>query len=147
MGLAVSGTNVTIANNQFEDLPEGIRLLGDDPIPGAELGNILGFAINAQVTSNRFSDVTLPINRQPPATAMEQGSVTGTGPFPPPVLDITSAVLLAWPGTEEGYVVDAAPTLDGPWSPTEATPFVQDGQHRVSVPANSGSRFFRLRKP
>ena len=31
VGLAVSGTNVTIANNQFEDMEEGIRLMGNDP--------------------------------------------------------------------------------------------------------------------
>lgn len=141
LGLAVSGTNVTIADNLFEDLPEGIRLLGNDP----DFGTILGSAVNARVTGNRFSDVALPINRQPLATATEQGNVTG--PFPPPILGITPAVLLAWPGIEEGYVVEAAPTVDGPWSLVAATPFVEDGQHRVSVPANDETRFFRLRKP
>ena len=70
-----------------------------------------------------------------------------TGPFPPPALGITPAVLLAWPRIEEGYMVEAAPTLDGPWSLAEATPFLQDGQHSVSVPARDGNRYFRLRKP
>lgn len=143
IGLVVSGTNVTIANNQFEDLPEGIRLLGNDP----DFGTILGAAVNAQVTGNRFSDVAVPINRQPLATATEQGTLTVTGPFPPPVLAITPAVLLGWPGFEEGYVVEAAPTLDGPWGLAKGTPFMQDGQHSVSVPASDGGRFFRLRKP
>lgn len=143
IGLVVSGTNLTIANNLFEDMPEGIRLLGNDP----DFGTILGAALNASVTGNRFSDVALPINRQPLATATEQGTVTMTGPFPPPALGIRPAVLLAWPGIEEGYVVEAAPTPDGPWSLAGATPFVQDGQHSVSVPAGDGNRFFRLRKP
>src|SRR5687767_11931860 len=76
LGLAVSGTNVTIANNQFEDMPEGIRLLGEHPLedPLPNLGDILGFAVNAQVASNRFCNVTTPINRQPPATATETGT-------------------------------------------------------------------------
>lgn len=143
LGLAVSGTNVTIAENLFEDMPEGIRLLGDDP----DFGTILGSAVNAQVTGNRFSDVALPINRQSMATATEQGNVTVTGPFPPPFLGITPAVLLTWAGIEEGYVVEAAPTLNGPWTLAEATPFMQDGQQSLSVPAGEGSRFFRLRKP
>lgn len=143
IGLVVSGTNVTIAGNQFEGMPEGIRLLGNDP----DFGTILGAAVNAHVTGNRFSDVALPINRQPLATVTEQGTVTVTGSFPPPALAITPAVLLGWPGIEEGYVVEAAPTLDGPWGLAQATPFVQDGQHRVSLPASDGIRFFRLQKP
>src|SRR5213075_329521 len=44
LGLAVSGTNVTIANNQFEGMPEGIRLLGEHPLqdPLPNLGDLLG---------------------------------------------------------------------------------------------------------
>jgi hypothetical protein len=53
---------VTIANNQFEDMPEGIRLLGNDQSQGSGSETFWGFAINAQVTSNRFCNVTPPIN-------------------------------------------------------------------------------------
>src|SRR6266498_2781889 len=74
VGLAVTGTNVTIANNQFENMEEGIRLMGNDP----NFGTILGIAVNAQVTSNRFCNVTTPINRQPLATATQQGTLLGS---------------------------------------------------------------------
>jgi len=145
MGLAVSGTNVTIAHNQFEGIPEGIRLLGNDPIPGFGLEDALGFAINAQVTDNRFCEVTTPVNLQAPASATQTGTLLC--PFPPPVLDIAPAVLLTWSRFEEDYSVDTAPVLDGPWSPYEAEILVQDGRHSLTVPANSENRFFRLRKP
>jgi hypothetical protein len=139
-GLAVSGTNVTIANNQFEDMPEGIRLLGDDP----DFGTIVGIAVNAQVTSNRFCKVTTPINRQPLATA----TVTGTlslCPIPPPPLAIVPAVLLSWPGEAPGWTVESATSVDGPWAASDATPFTQYGRHSIAVPTDGERRFFRLR--
>jgi len=144
IGLVVSGTNVTIANNQFEDMPEGIRLLGNDPIPGFGLGDILGFAINAQVTSNRFCNVTTPINQQPPATTTQQGTLLC--PFPSPPLSITPAVLVSWPGEEDGWSVESAPAFDGPWTPLIATPFLQGGRHSVAVPTDAERGFFRLKQ-
>ena len=78
VGLGVSGTNVTIANNQFEDMPEGIRLLGDDP----DFGTLLGIAVNAQVTSNRFCNVTTHITVQPLASATQAGTLS-VCPIPP----------------------------------------------------------------
>lgn len=145
LGLSVSGTNVTIANNQFEDMPEGIRLLGNDPIPGFGLGDILGFAVNAQVTSNRFCNVTTNINLQSRASA----TLTGTlqCPFPPPVLQISPAVLLSWPDFEEGHIVETAPAPTGPWTSSGAPASRQDGQHTTTIPATGEHRFFRLRKP
>ncbi len=147
LGVAVSGTNITIANNQFEDLPEGIRLQGNEPLrdelPALLLGDILGFAVNAQVTSNRFCNVAIPIHRQPPASATETGTLLC--PFPPPVLDIQ--VLLSWPTIDGGFQVETAPSPDGQWTPSDATPVVQDGRHRLTVPADSEHRFFRLWKP
>lgn len=144
LGLSVSGTNVTIANNQFEDMPEGIRLLGNDPIPGFGLGDILGFAVNAQVTSNRFCNVATNINLQSRASATQTGTLQC--PFPPPVLQISPAVLLSWPDFEEGHIVETAPAPSGPWSPSGATPSQQNGQHNTTIPANGEARFFRLRK-
>ena len=67
VGLAVTGTNVTIANNQFENMAEGIRLMGNDP----NYGTILGTAVNAQVTSNRFCGVTTPVAVQPLASTTQ----------------------------------------------------------------------------
>jgi nitrous oxidase accessory protein NosD len=141
LGLAVSGTNVTIANNQFEDMPEGIRLLGNDPLPG--LGDILGFAVNAQVTSNRFCNVTAPVNRQPPATATETGTLTNSCSSPP--LVIATAVLVSWSAETNLWTVEYATNVDGPWAASDATPFTQYGRHSIAVPTDGAYRFFRLR--
>jgi len=143
IGVSVSGTNVTIANNQFEDMPEGIRLLGNDPIPGFGLGDILGFAVNAQVTSNRFCNVTTPINRQPPATAMETGTLTNSCSSPP--LAIAPAVLVSWPAETNLWTVESATSVTGPWTPSDATPFTQYGRHSIAVPTDGEHRLFRLR--
>ncbi len=139
LGLAVSGTNVTIANNQFEDMPEGIRLLGDDPY----YGTILGVAVNAQVTSNRFCNVTKRINVEPLANATQTGTLLC--PFPSPSLAIAPAVLLSWPGEDDGWTVESATSVDGPWAASDATPFLQYGRHSVAVPTDGERRVFRLR--
>lgn len=142
VGLSVSGTNVTIANNQFEDMPEGIRLLGNDPIPGFGLGDILGFAVNAQVTSNRFCNVTTRINLQPPATATETGTLTNS--CSSNALTIASAVFVSWPAEDDRWI-ESATSVVGPWTPYDATPFLQRGQHSIAVPTDGGHQFFRLR--
>ena len=139
LGLSVSGTNVTIANNQFEAMPEGIRLLGNDPM----FGTLLGAALDAQVTSNRFCNVTTPVNLQPLATATETG--TSLGPCSSPPLAIAPAVLVSWPAEEAGWTVESATSVDGPWAASDATPFTQYGRHSVAVPSEGGRRFFRLR--
>jgi nitrous oxidase accessory protein NosD len=145
LGLSASGTNVTIANNQFEDMPEGIRLLGEHPLqdPLPNFGDILGFAINAQVTSNRFCNVTTPINRQSPATATETGTLTNSCSSPP--LAIAPAVLVSWPAETNLWTVESATSVVGPWTPADATPFTQYGRHSIAVPTDGAHRFFRLR--
>jgi hypothetical protein len=139
LGLAVSGTNMTIANNQFEDMPEGIRLLGDDP----DFGTILGTAVNAQVTSNRFCNVTNRINVEPLANDTETGTLLGS--CPTNALTIVPAVIVSWPGDEGGWTVESAPVVDGPWTNLIATPFLQGGRYSVAVPTDAKSQFFRLR--
>jgi hypothetical protein len=139
VGLAVTGTNLMIANNQFENMEEGIRLIGNDP----HYGTILGTAVDAQVTSNRFCGVTTNITVQPLASATEVGSWL-TCPIPPPPLAIAPAVLLSWPGEEIGWTVESAVSPDGPWAASDATPFLQDGRHSIAVPTAGEHQFFRL---
>jgi hypothetical protein len=64
--------------------------------------------------------------------------------FPPP-LAIAPAVLLSWPGEEDGWTVESATSVDGPWAASDATPFKQDGRHSIVVPTDGERRFFRLR--
>lgn len=145
LGMVFSGTNVTVANNQFEDIPEGIRLLGNEPfadtLPG--LGDILGFAVNAQVTSNRFCNVTIPIQRQFPATATETGTLTNS--CSSPLLIITPASLVSWPDEVDSSTIESAPTVDGPWAALATTPFIQYGRRNIAVPTDDARQFFRLR--
>ncbi|HRI14711.1 MAG TPA: hypothetical protein PLX89_17080, partial [Verrucomicrobiota bacterium] len=108
------------------------------------LGDILGFAANAQVTSTTFCNVTTPLNRQTPATATEQATLL-LCPIPPPPLAIAPAVLVSWPGEQIGWSIESAMSMDGPWAASAATPFMQDGRHGIAVPADSTPMFFRLR--
>ncbi len=140
VGLAVTGTNVTIAHNQFKDMPEGIRLEGNDP----DYGTLLGAASHAQVISNLFCNVTTPLKLQPLADATELGTLS-TCPIPPPPLTIASAVLLSWPAEDDGWTVEIASSLAGPWAQSDATQFVQSGNNCIAVPARGAQQFFRLR--
>lgn len=139
LGLAVSGRDVTIAGNQFEDMSEGIRLLGVDP----DYGTVLGAASNAQVASNRFCNVAAPINRQPSATAIVSG--TRTNVCSSDALTVAPAVLVSWPGGDIPGTIESAPTAEGPWTVSSATPFQQSGHQNIAVPADRATRFFRMR--
>jgi nitrous oxidase accessory protein NosD len=138
VGLAVTGKDLIITNNQFEEMEEGIRVGGSDP----NFGDILGAAVNAQVTSNRFCQVATPITVQPRATLTQAGMLLC--PFPPPTLALEEAVLLSWPGEDAGWVVESATSVDGPWIPSDATTFIQGGRHSIAEPSDNAHRFFRL---
>jgi nitrous oxidase accessory protein NosD len=144
VGIFVSGQNVQISRNRFNDLENGIFLLGNDPDYLDSFITPLGVADNVQLTDNRFCDVVNPITLQPQATSTQQGTLLC--PFPEPVLDIASAVLLCWPEFEDGYVVETAPTPDGPWTPSDATPFLEAGQTCIAVATTGEQRYYRLRK-
>jgi hypothetical protein len=139
VGLAVTGTNVTIANNQFEDMAEGIRLMGNDP----NFGTILGAAVNAQVTSNRFCGVTTNITVQPLASATQVGTLLGS--CSSNTLTIAPAVLVSWPVEEDGWTIESATSVDGSWAASDATSFIQHGRRSIAVPIDGTHRFFRLR--
>lgn len=145
VGILASGENVTIAENQLENTPEGIRLLGKNPLPIAfpDFGDGLGFAVDARVTGNRFCNVAIPVNVQTSATATVQDTKVDACSSRP--LAIESAVLLSWPGDEEGWTVEWATSLNGPWTASPATVFLQNQRHSVSVPSAAESRFYRLR--
>ncbi len=148
VGIAFSGTNVVVSNNQFENMPEGIRLVGDDPLhdelPDLPLGDVLGYALGAKVMDNRFCNVTKPINRQSPATATESGTLLNA--CPDHVLTIEPAAILSWPRGNEDGTIESASTVNGPWAPTIATPFLQRGQKSIAVPRDNQAQFFRLRR-
>lgn len=139
MGLGFSGENLLVARNHFHNVPLGILLFGDDP----EFGSYLGIANNARLTANRFCDVSTNLLVEASASKIEEGTLTC--PFPPPTLTIEPAVLVSWPAEDDGWTLESAPGVDGPWAPVSATPFIQSGRQNIAVPTESRKQFFRAR--
>jgi nitrous oxidase accessory protein NosD len=140
-GLALSGENLLVARNRLSNQPLGIVLFGNDP----DYGTYLGIAHNAQLTTNRFCNVATNVWVEPLATATEQGTL-GCPPVEP-ALESTRAVLLSWPNYYEGYFLETAPSMDGPWTQSNATLFMQDGRNSAAIPVNSSQQYFRLHHP
>ena len=59
-----------------------------------------------------------------------------------------SALVLAWPATEFGYVLESAAALGGTnWSTVNFPIVGTNDENTVTVPLGAGGKFFRLRKP
>jgi len=138
VGLGFSGDNVLVGTNRFNDMETGIVLLGNDP----DYGTYLGIASNATLVANGFCNVDTNIVVEQYATHTEQGTLI----CPPPRLEIR-AVQLSWPYFYYGDSVETAPGANGLWTPSDATPFLQDGQNNLLMPMNSDQQFFRLSHP
>lgn len=66
---------------------------------------------------------------------------------PPPSLAIQRAVHLTLPQVIPGYVLESAPTVEGPWTPVEMREAREVGTDwLLSLPADMESRLFRLRR-
>ena len=72
---------------------------------------------------------------------------------PPPELPVLSIerlgedVRVFWPLSAIGFVLDECSTINGKWSPV-AFPYDTNATDiSISIPAPTGSRFYRLRKP
>jgi hypothetical protein len=73
-----------------------------------------------------------------------------------PELAIARTVTLSMPVVTEGYVLEEAPSVDGPWTAVTTTPVVetltgghsaaQTGNKLLTQPGEPGSKFYRLRK-
>jgi hypothetical protein len=138
-GLVITGDGLLVATNRFSDMDTGILLGGDDPdFPD----QYLGIASNAMLIANGFCNVATNILWESPATYTEQGTLE----CPPPIIEIR-AVQLSWPYSYNGFSVQTAPAVNGPWSPLDATPSLEDGQNTVAMPAASDQQYFRLVKP
>jgi len=137
LGLGLSGQNILVATNRFNDLETGIVLLGIEP----GTGTYLGVASNATLIANGFCNVDTNIEVGATATYSEQGTVM----CPWPKLEIR-AVQLSWPYSYNGYSVETALGANGPWAPSDAVPVQRDGRNNVVLPADSDQQFFRLHR-
>ncbi len=139
LGLAYSGAFGVIASNQFEDVPEGLRLFGMDP----DFEDIFGSAEGTIVSDNRFCRVAKTINQQPLSSPAISGTVLDA--CSSPELSVIPSVLVSWPAEASERVVESAADADGPWAPSTATAFTQDGRRNIAVPSSGARQFFRLR--
>jgi hypothetical protein len=138
-GLWFSGENVLVQGNQFWEMEAGIRAAGTDPVD-------IGFAENASLIDNRFCEVGVPIELQEGSTVSETGTLSC--PFPEPELGIVKSVRLSWPGYyDEDFVLEGAPSAEGPWNPLGAEISIENGSHTTYVPAEVSNQFFRLTAP
>lgn len=64
-----------------------------------------------------------------------------------PALAIEPAVVLSWPASASGYVVEGAEGAEGPWTHLGFVPVAMDSMNSVTVRAAGGIRLYRLRKP
>ena len=109
---------------------------GEDPI----LWTDLGFAVGAELTDNRFSEVETPMNHQPQSDGTEQGTLLA--PFPEPDLKIETAIRLSWPSFHEGWSVQSTLDLEN-WT-LLGLPVQHGGQSVLTVPAGERFQSFRL---
>jgi hypothetical protein len=131
-----------IRENFFEELPVGILAAGEDPV----FDTVAGVAHDTQIVDNRFRDVEAPIEIQPTGTAIESGTLVS--PFPEPELGIVKSVNLSWPDYYgKDYMLEGAPTPQGPWTEVGAQLELVEGSLQTAVEINDEQQYFRLRLP
>lgn len=65
-----------------------------------------------------------------------------------PVMTIAPAINLNLPLVTAGYVLEGAPSIEGPWNPVTLPQGIHSGDRQtVALPATDNRRVFRLRKP
>lgn len=65
----------------------------------------------------------------------------------PPRLAADSTSRVSWPATADGYELDGAETIDGPWSRVGGAVVRNWDRIHMLVPTDLPARFFRLRRP
>lgn len=62
-----------------------------------------------------------------------------------PQLTIQNAVVVSWPVPQGQFVLESAPSVDGPWTPV-LDPWIRtnNGRCEVSIPGSGSMQFFRL---
>lgn len=61
-----------------------------------------------------------------------------------PMLEIARRVMLAWPAAGTNYVAEAAPAVQGPWTPLPDDPFLHQNKLTLLVEPAASAQFFRL---
>jgi len=64
----------------------------------------------------------------------------------PPPLTIERAVILSWPAGDTNIFLQAAATVNGPWSDLNVTPTLEGNTNVTCLRANTAMQYFRLRR-
>ncbi|MBE7504157.1 MAG: PEP-CTERM sorting domain-containing protein [Verrucomicrobiales bacterium] len=92
-----------------------------------------------------------------PSPLLESGIVTfWYRVVPEPELTVAKTVTVMMPAITDGYVLEEAPTVEGPWTAVTTAPTIetltgghsaaQTGNKFITQPGEPGSKFYRLRK-
>lgn len=174
---AAGGTNTDGTSPQCELLPSNNLLYGSASYGGA-FANGTVFAVNTDGTGftnlYTFSAAPAPywtntdggtpagtlvlINNSLYGTTTEFGPELmgtvfnlslGTATLPQlQIAQVSSSILLAWPGDATGYILQSAHVLvnGGDWQDSALIPNQTNGQNVVSLSTSSAASFFRLRR-
>jgi len=128
--------------------------------PGDRFSLGVGPAINFQPVF--WVDAAAPVGTYSAAFKLvDTGAEGGRTPFgesgifhldfkvaPEPVLAIAPAVNLTLPLVKAGYILEGAPSVEGPWTPVTVPHGTHSGdQQTVTLPATLAHQVFRMRKP
>ncbi len=100
---------------------------------------------------NGSGQTTVPASAQSGVLAIAAGgshTVALVAP-PEPALSAQRAgdeLVLAWPASS-GYLLEGAPTMNGPWTPVFATPVAEAGRLTLCVQTDQAADFYRLHRP
>lgn len=136
--------------------PDGRPLPGQLPAPYLLADSPGGLSNSANYHALTYSPLSgsyvVAYNSTPGVTYVAALQVTSShlAPAEQPSLmaELKGAdVLLSWPGSATGYVLQTAPTLGAPWVPAGVTPTLVNGRFEATVAAANGQAKYRLAKP
>ena len=65
----------------------------------------------------------------------------------PPRLRLEAGNELSWPAAAEGFELESAPSVNGPWTTASETIVTQGDRMNIGLDGDDGPRFYRLRQP
>ena len=123
------------------------------PITGDDTGSAIGSVVGPNATFSGRIDEVMIYNRALATSEILDLYNAVQGPASPPALLLVRSggnVIISWPSTgTTGFNLELTPTVAAPASwLTNSTIVADDNTNKsVTIPATTGNKFFRLRKP
>ncbi|MCW5558712.1 MAG: hypothetical protein KIT22_12905, partial [Verrucomicrobiae bacterium] len=99
---------------------------GATDVPAAAQSGVVAIA------AGEYHTVALVVAPEPPALSARRAG---------------NELILSWPASATGYLLEDAPTVNGPWTAVFATPVTDGGRLTLSVPTDQAARVYRLHRP